>query len=69
MKNSVVLIQQRMAAICGKLILTLYSAYSSLFIKKEGFTPPYQPISQQEIILIRKTGKVYNKVAKQYSIS
>lgn len=68
MKNSVVLIQQRMAAICGKLILTLYSAYSSLFIKKEGFTPPYQPISQQEI-LIRKTGKVYNKVAKQYSIS
>lgn len=69
MKNSVVLIQQQMAAITGKLILTLYRAYSCLFIKQEGFTPPYQPVHQQEIILIRKTGKEYNKVAKQYSLS
>jgi hypothetical protein len=69
MKKSTTLIQHRIAAITGRLILTIYKVWSSLFINKEDFTPPYQPVRQQEIILIRKTGKVYNKVAQQYSLS
>ena len=69
MKNLATLIQHRMAAISGRLILTLYKIWSALFIKQENFTLPYQPIRQQEIILIKKTGKVYSKRAQQYSLS
>jgi hypothetical protein len=69
MKISATLIQHRMAAITGRLILKVYKVYSSLFIKQEDFTPPYQPMRQQEIILIKKTGKVYSKRAEQYSLS
>lgn len=69
MKNSTAFIQHRMAAIAGRLILTVYKAWSALFINQEDFTPPYQPVRRQEIILIKKTGKVYSKIAQQYSLS
>ena len=69
MKKSAAFITNWIAAITGRFLLSAYKAYSSLFIKKTGYTPEYTPVRQQEIILIKRTGNVYSKVTKQHTLS
>lgn len=69
MKNSAAFISNRIAAISGKLILSIYNLYTSAFVKKDDLTFDPPPIRRQEIILVKRTHKVYNVAAKQYSLS
>jgi hypothetical protein len=70
MKNSIKFIKSRIEAISGRFILVGYRAYSSMFIKKDGFTVDFTPpVRQQEIILIKRTNNVYSIASKQYSLT
>jgi hypothetical protein len=69
MKRSATLLKNNGAAMTGKLILTLYKAYTALFIKQEDFTPPGAPVSQREIILVRRTGSAHKAIARAMSMS
>jgi hypothetical protein len=69
MKKTIAFFQQQMAAGTGKLILSMYNFYASLFIRKDDFVPPYPPVQQREIILVRKTGQGYRAVADAVALS
>lgn len=69
MKKIIAFFQQQIAAKTGKLILSAYNFYASLFIRKDDFVLPYPPVQQREIILIRKTGQGYRVVADAVALS
>jgi hypothetical protein len=69
MKKTITLLQQQIAAKTGKLILSVYNFYASVFIRKDDFVAPNPPVQQREIILIRKTGQGYRTLADAVVLS
>jgi hypothetical protein len=69
MKKSATLIKNRIQAMIGRAILAMYRTYSSVFIKKEGFTHYSPPVQEREIILVKRINRVYSITAQQYIAS
>ena len=69
MKNTAAILKNRIEAMAGRVMLALYKAYSSVFIKQEGFTPHFPPVQEREIILVKRISQVYSISAKQYIAS
>ena len=69
MKKTITFFQQHLAAKTGKLILSIYNFYATVFIRKDDFVLPYPPVQQREIILLRKTGEGYRAVADAVALS
>jgi hypothetical protein len=69
MKKTIILLQQKIAAKAGKLILAVYNLYTAVFVRKDDFVPPHTPVQQREIILVRKTGKGYRALTDAVVLS
>lgn len=69
MKRSTTLIVNRTAALAGRLILSAYRKYTALFIKQTDFPLPFEPVSQREIILVRKTAHAHRAMADAVMIN
>lgn len=69
MKRSITLIANKTASMRGRFILFLYKTYTALFIKQTGFPLPYEPVSQREIILVRKTGRTHRAMVDAVMIN
>ena len=69
MKNTAALFTNRIEAMAGRVMLALYKAFSSVFIKQDSFTPPFPPAQDREIMMVKRIGRVYNITAQQHLAS